>query len=111
MDISQVDARVIKVLDLKTPGSGEVAANRYQNLNHLAPRDQVKFVICDRADYEWARDQIDERRLVGRCELLFSPAYQQQDATQLAEWVLADRLPVRVQMQLHKLLWGDEPGR
>jgi 7-carboxy-7-deazaguanine synthase len=111
LDVSQVDARVIKVLDLKTPGSGEVAANRYQNLNHLAPRDQVKFVICDRADYEWARDQIDERRLVGRCELLFSPAYQQQDVTQLAEWVLADRLPVRVQMQLHKLLWGDEPGR
>lgn len=111
LDISQVDARVIKVLDLKTPGSGEVARNRYQNLDYLALRDQIKFVICDRADYEWARDQIDTRRLLGRCELMVSPAYQQQDATQLAEWVLADRLPVRVQVQLHKLLWGDEPGR
>jgi len=111
LDVSQVDARVTKVLDLKTPGSGEVTRNRYRNLDYLAPRDQVKFVICDRTDYEWACGQLDERRLIGRCELLFSPAYQQQDATQLAEWVLADRLPVRVQIQLHKLLWGDEPGR
>ncbi len=111
LDVSQVDGRVIKVLDLKTPGSGEMSRNRYRNLDYLAPRDQVKFVICDRADYEWAREQIVERRLVGRCELLFSPAWQQQDATRLAEWVLADRLPVRVQVQLHKLLWGDEPGR
>jgi 7-carboxy-7-deazaguanine synthase len=110
LDISQVDARVTKVLDLKTPASGEVSKNRFQNLNYLAPRDQIKFVICDRADYEWARSQIQERRLVGRCELLFSPAYQQQDATRLAEWVLDDRLAVRVQVQLHKLLWGDEPG-
>jgi 7-carboxy-7-deazaguanine synthase len=111
LDVSRVDARVIRVLDLKTPGSGEVARNRYHNLDYLAPPDQVKFVICDRADYEWARQQITEQRLAGRCELLFSPAYGQQDATQLAEWVLADRLPVRFQLQLHKILWGDEPGR
>jgi 7-carboxy-7-deazaguanine synthase len=111
LDVSQVDARVVKVVDLKTPGSGEVERNRYQNLDYLAPRDQVKFVICDRADYEWARSQITERRLTGRCELLFSPAYGQQDAAQLAEWVLADRLPVRFQVQLHKILWGNEPGR
>jgi 7-carboxy-7-deazaguanine synthase len=111
LDVSRVDARVVKVLDLKTPGSGEVERNRYQNLDYLAPRDQVKFVICDRADYEWARDQITARRLVGRCEVLFSPAYRQQDATQLADWLLADRLPVRFQIQLHKMLWGDEPGR
>ncbi|MFZ0468984.1 MAG: 7-carboxy-7-deazaguanine synthase QueE, partial [Thiogranum sp.] len=111
LDVSGVDARVIKVLDLKTPGSGEVARNRYQNLDYLAPRDQVKFVICDRGDYEWARSQITGRRLAGRCELLVSPAYGQQDAAELAAWVLADRLPVRFQVQLHKILWGDEPGR
>jgi 7-carboxy-7-deazaguanine synthase len=111
LDVSGVDARVVKVVDLKTPGSGEVARNLYRNLDALAPRDQVKFVISDRTDYEWARSRIGEHRLVGRCELLFSPAYGQQDATQLAEWVLADRLPVRFQVQLHKILWGDEPGR
>jgi 7-carboxy-7-deazaguanine synthase len=111
LDVSGVDARVIKVLDLKTPGSGEAARNRYQNLDYLVPRDQVKFVICDRADYEWARSQITDRRLAGRCELLVSPAYGQQDAAELAGWVLADRLPARFQVQLHKILWGDEPGR
>lgn len=111
LDVSAVDARVVKVLDLKTPGSGEVARNRYANLDYLAPRDQVKFVICDRADYEWARRQITERRLIGRCELLFSPAYGQQNATRLADWIVADRLPVRFQLQLHKVLWGDERGR
>ena len=110
LDVSGVDARVVKVLDLKTPGSGEVERNLYRNLEVLAPRDQVKFVICDRADYEWARAQIGEHRLAGRCELLFSPAWGQQDATQLAEWILADRLPVRFQLQLHKILWGDAPG-
>jgi len=111
LDVSGVDARVVKVLDLKTPGSGEAERNRYQNLAYLAPRDQVKFVICDRSDYEWARRQISERRLIGRCELLFSPAWGRQDAAQLAEWILADRLPVRFQLQLHKILWGDERGR
>jgi 7-carboxy-7-deazaguanine synthase len=110
LDVGGVDARVVKVLDLKTPGSGECERNLYRNLDTLVPRDQVKFVICDRADYEWARAQLRERHLAGRCELLFSPAWGQQDATQLAQWILEDRLPVRFQLQLHKLLWGDAPG-
>jgi len=111
LDVSQVDMRVTRVLDLKTPGSGECGKNRWQNLESLAPRDQVKFVICDRDDYEWACQVLNEQRLAERCEVLFSPSFGQQDATQLAEWVLADRLPVRFQVQLHKILWGDEPGR
>jgi len=110
LDVSQVDTRVVKVLDLKTPGSGEVDKNRYQNLECMAPRDQIKFVICDRADYEWARRTMDDYRLPERCEILFSPSYGQQNARQLAEWILEDRLPVRFQLQLHKILWGDEPG-
>ena len=111
LDISQVDKRVTRVMDLKTPGSGEVDKNRYRNLECLVPRDQVKFVICDRADYEWSRGIVDEYRLAGRCEVLFSPAFGQQDGAQLAEWILEDRLPVRFQLQLHKILWGDEAGR
>ena len=111
LDVSGVDSRVMKVLDVKTPGSGEVSRNRYQNLDWLSPRDQVKFVICDRADYEWARRVLDERRLASRCEVLFSPSYAQQDAAELAGWILEDRLPVRFQIQLHKVLWGDERGR
>ena len=111
LDISQVDTRVTKVMDLKTPASAESDKNRYQNLDCLSPRDQVKFVICDRADYEWARRIVDEYRLPGRCEVLFSPSAGQQNATQLADWLLEDRLPVRFQIQLHKILWGDEPGR
>jgi len=110
LDVTQVDTRVVKVLDLKTPGSGEVDKNRYQNLECMAPRDQIKFVICDRADYEWARRTMDKYRLPERCEILFSPSYAQQNARQLAEWILEDRLPVRFQLQLHKILWGDEPG-
>jgi 7-carboxy-7-deazaguanine synthase len=111
LDVSQVDGRVTKVLDLKTPGSGEVVRNRFENLACLAPRDQVKFVICDRADYDWACQVIDEYRLPGRCEVLYSPSYRQQDAAELAEWIVSDRLPVRFQLQLHKILWGNEPGR
>ena len=111
LDVSGVDSRVTKVLDLKTPGSGEVSRNRYENLSHLTPADQVKFVICDRRDYEWARAAIARYRLPGRCEVLFSPSFGQQDAAQLADWVLEDRLPVRFQIQLHKILWGDERGR
>jgi len=111
LDISRVDKRVTKVMDLKTPGSGEMDKNRYLNLECLVPRDQVKFVICDRIDYEWSRTIVDEYRLAGRCELLFSPAFGRQEGAQLAEWILEDRLPVRFQLQLHKILWGDEAGR
>lgn len=110
LDVSAVDPRVVKVLDLKTPGSGELARNRWENLDRLAPQDQVKFVLCDRRDYEWARAILAERRLAARCEVLFSPSYGQLSPTALAEWILADRLPVRMQIQLHKLLWGDVPG-
>jgi len=111
LDVSQVDTRVMKVMDLKTPASGELDKNRYQNLDCLTPRDQVKFVICDRGDYDWARWMLDEYHLPGRCEVLFSPSTGQQNATRLAEWLLEDRLPVRFQLQLHKILWGNEPGR
>lgn len=112
MSVAQIDPRVVKVLDLKTPASGEMGRNDYSNIEHLTPHDQVKFVICDRADYEWARFKLDELGLVGRVnDILFSPSFGQQDATELADWILEDRLPVRLQLQLHKLLWNDEPGR
>lgn len=111
LDVSGVDPRVIKVMDLKTPGSGESDRNLYANIDHLSARDQVKFVLCDRADYEWAKDMLARQRLASRCEVLFSPSHQQLDAATLAEWILQDRLPVRFQIQLHKYLWGDVPGR
>jgi 7-carboxy-7-deazaguanine synthase len=110
LDVSGVDPRVVKVMDLKTPASGELEKNLYSNIDHLTPHDQVKFVICDRADYDWARAQIAEHGLAERCELLMSPSHGQLDPTQLAEWILADRLPVRFQLQLHKYLWNDAPG-
>lgn len=111
LDIANVDPRVVKVMDLKTPGSGEVEKNLYSNIDHLESKDQVKFVLCDRQDYEWAVIKLREYRLADRCEVLFSPSYGQLALRDLAEWVLADQLPVRVQIQLHKLIWGDEPGR
>ena len=111
MPVADVDPRGVKVLDLKTPASGEVARNDYSNLDVLQPHDQVKFVICDRADYEWARFKLDEYALAERVsDVLFSPSFEQQDATELAEWILADNLPVRLQLQLHKLLWQDAAG-
>lgn len=111
MPVAQVDPRVVKVLDLKTPGSGEVARNDYENVAHLTPNDQVKFVICDRADYEWARFKLDEYALAGRVsDVLFSPSYEQLKPRDLAGWILQDRLPVRLQLQMHKLLWDDAPG-
>ena len=111
LDVAGVDPRVIKVLDLKTPGSGEVDRNLYANLEQLAPHDQIKFVICNRADYDWAVAQLNTGPLAGRSDVLFSPAYGQQDVAELADWILKDQLPVRFQVQLHKILWGDEPGR
>lgn len=110
LDVSGVNPKVTKVLDLKPPGSGEEAANRYDNLAHLQPADQVKFVIRDEADYRWARDKLKEHHLPERCEVLFSPVAGEQDPTELAERILADRLDVRFQMQLHKHLWGDRTG-
>ncbi len=111
MPVGAVDPRVVKVLDLKTPASGEMARNDYGNIEHLTPQDQVKFVICDRADYDWACFKLDEYRLAERAgDVLFSPSHGEQDARELAEWILVDRLPVRLQLQLHKLLWNDEPG-
>ncbi len=110
LDIAQVDARVSIVLDLKAPGSGESARNRYENIALLAAKDQVKFVILDRSDYEWSCARLREFDLAARCEVLFSPVFGQLEPRQLADWILADRLPVRMQVQLHKLLWGDKPG-
>lgn len=111
LQIAAVDERVIRVLDIKTPASGEVERNRWENLAVLRPEEQIKFVLCDRVDYEWARALVQERQLHRICTVLFSPCFGQVPATELAEWILADRLPVRFQLQLHKVLWGDIPGR
>ena len=111
IDISDVDPRVSRVLDIKTPGSMEVARNRWENLPLLTAHDQVKFVICDRADFDWARAVVAEHRLADTCDVLFSPSHAQVAPRELADWIVAERLPVRYQMQLHKLLWNDEPGR
>lgn len=111
LPIDDVDPRVARVVDLKTPGSGEVARNRYENLALLRAADQVKFVICNRADYEWSRDQVQQHRLASRCTVLFSPSAGQLAGRELADWILADRLPVRFQLQLHKVLWGDVAGK
>lgn len=110
LDISAVDRRVSRVMDLKTPGSGEQSRNLLDNIEQLTAHDQLKFVICDRNDYMWAREMIIRYELTSRCEVLISPSHAQINARELAEWVLEDRLPVRFQLQLHKLLWGDEPG-
>lgn len=111
IDIGLADRRVSRVMDLKTPGSGEDDKNLWSNLDELTANDQIKFVICSRGDYEWARQQLHDRRLDGYCEVLFSPAWGQVEPTELAEWILEDRLPVRYQLQLHKILWGDVPGK
>ena len=112
LPVDAVDARVVKVLDLKTPDSGEVARNRYENLAHLTRQDQIKFVLCSRHDYEWARLQLDQHRLTDKVDdILFSPSFGQLAPRDLAAWILADKLPVRMQLQLHKLIWGDERGR
>ena len=111
LDVSAVDSRVVKVVDIKTPASGEVDKNLDSNLQYLTSQDQVKFVLSDRQDYDWAVALLRQQALADKCEVLFSPVHGQLDARQLADWILADQLPVRFQIQLHKLLWGDEPGR
>ena len=111
LDISQVDRRVSKVVDLKTPDSGEAHRNLYENMQHLTANDQIKFVICSRQDYQWAKFKIDAYQLNQRVsDVLLSPSHQQQDARELAEWILADKLAVRLQVQLHKYLWNNEAG-
>jgi len=111
IDISAVDKRVVKIVDIKTPGSLEETKNRWENMAHLLPQDQIKFVICHRTDYEWAKKILEQYQLSDVCEVLFSPSYQQQKPGELADWILQDRLPVRMQIQLHKYLWGDVAGR
>ena len=111
MPLVGVDERVIRVVDVKTPGSGEERRNRYEELTQLRPTEQIKFVICDRADYEWSRAKVAELGLDARCTVLFSPCADQLPARQLADWILEDRAPVRFQLQLHKILWGNTPGK
>jgi 7-carboxy-7-deazaguanine synthase len=111
LPVAGLDPRVIRVFDLKTPGSGESQRNLYGELASLGAADQVKFVITSRDDYEWARERVAEHALATRCGVLFSPSHGQVEARALAEWILADRLPVRFQVQLHKILWGEERGR
>ena len=110
LDVSAVDPRVSKILDLKTPGSGECERNLWSNLAHLTLHDEIKFVLCDEADYQWACEQIGKHRLAASCPLLLSPVHGKLEPRLLAEWILRDRLPVRMQVQLHKLLWGEKPG-
>lgn len=111
IDIGRVDPRVSRVLDIKTPGSGEAHRNLWENIALLTPHDQVKFVLCGREDYEWASGIVREHDIAARCDVLFSPSKSELAPRDLADWIVADRLPVRFQMQLHKILWNDEPGR
>ncbi|MBT9612795.1 MAG: 7-carboxy-7-deazaguanine synthase QueE [Burkholderiales bacterium] len=111
LDISAVDARVSRIVDVKTPGSGEVEKNRWANIAALSPGDEVKFVLCDATDYQWAKQVLAEHHLTEKCPVLFSPVHGQLEPGQLADWILRDQLPVRLQVQLHKILWGVTPGR
>lgn len=111
LDVAAVDPRVSKVVDIKTPASGEEQKNLWSNLEHVTAHDQIKFVICDKDDYEWSKQILLEKRLSDKCSVIFSPAWQQIDLAQLSQWILNDHLPVRMQVQLHKVIWGDEPGR
>ena len=111
MPLAGIDERVVRVVDVKTPGSGEESRNRYEELGRLGRRDLVKFVICDRGDYEWSCAKVRELGLQERCTVLFSPSHEQLAARQLADWIVEDRLPVRLQIQLHKYLWGNVPGK
>lgn len=111
LDIAQVDPRVVKVVDIKTPGSGEVEKNRWENISHLLPQDQIKFVICHENDYEWSKAILQQYDLTQRAQVLFSASYTELPASKLADWILRDQLPVRFQIQLHKILWNDARGR
>jgi 7-carboxy-7-deazaguanine synthase len=111
VDIGPVDSRVSVILDIKTPDSGELKNYLWENLTHLKKTDEVKFVLCSRADYDWAKQILVQYHLVEKCSVLFSPVYSQINPTDLANWVLADQLPVRMQLQLHKILWGEVPGK
>ena len=111
VDLKNVDERVCKIMDIKTPGSEESEKNRMENLEYINATDQIKFVICDRYDYEWARNLIQEMQLHERCEILLSPSHEELQAVQLADWMLQDQIPARLQIQLHKYLWGDIPGK
>lgn len=111
LDISRVDTRVSRILDIKTPGSGEMEKNYWNNLDCLTAHDEIKFVLCDRTDYDWAMQKLLTLKLDNICPVLFSPVYNQLDPAALAAWILQDRLPVRLQFQLHKLLWGERVGR
>ena len=111
VDISEVDSRVIKIVDIKTPGSGESEKNHLKNLDYITNKDEIKFVICSYEDYEWSKKILIDKKLNERCSILFSPSHKEQDPVQLADWVLRDQLPVRLQIQLHKYLWGDVAGR
>ncbi|MFZ1545624.1 MAG: 7-carboxy-7-deazaguanine synthase QueE [Candidatus Nitrotoga sp.] len=111
LDVSKIDVRVMKVLDIKTPASGEVKKNLWSNLDALNTLDEIKFVLCDESDYIWAKQALRERDLADKCTVLFSPVQDQLSPTVLADWILRDKLPVRLQVQLHKLLWGSKPGK
>lgn len=110
-DIALIDKRVMIIMDIKTPGSGESHMNMLSNLAYLKPDDQIKFVLCNRQDYEWAQQLIQEYRLTERVQVLFSPSWKELNPTELADWIVKDQLPVRFQLQLHKVLWNDTPGR
>lgn len=107
-DIANIDPRVVRVMDLKCPSSGESDKNRFANLRHLTAKDEIKFVLADRADYDWAKNQLAEHNLLNRCAILFSPVWDKLPLKTLAEWILADRLPVRLQTQWHKHIWGPD---
>jgi 7-carboxy-7-deazaguanine synthase len=111
LEIGNIDSRVSRIVDLKTPASGEVDKNLYDNLQHLTTHDQVKFVICDHADYQWSKEKLNEYKLNEQCEVLFSGSHGELQTAQLADWILQDQLPVRLQIQLHKFLWGDVQGK
>ncbi len=111
LTVRDVDPRVVKVVDIKTPGSAEASKNMFENISYLLPHDQIKFVICHREDYEWAKSIMAEYNLTNVCQILFSPSFEQQKAADLADWILNDRLQVRLQIQLHKYLWGNVSGR